>query len=211
MEGLFFGLFSIRHLPGGNRPAHPTRVGRSLPFAVVLTGAAPASRMSADPSSALRGTVPHADTRAGAAQDFLGRYEEVALLSQTLNKAMAGESRFVLVEGAAGIGKTALLRRFVAAFVADRAVVHLLHASGDQSEVSLAYGVIEQLALSARTPIPEEVSSLNTRVERPLEPRVVGSGLLNLVRGCLASRPPQAEVLWSPGRRRRGGHDPMDV
>src|SRR5260370_6380944 len=119
MEGLFFGLFSIRHLPGGNRPAQPTRMGRSLPFAVVLAGRAPANTMSADPSSALSGTVPHADTRAGATKDFLGRHEEVALLSQTLNEAMAGESRFVLVEGVAGIGKTALLRRFVAAFVAD--------------------------------------------------------------------------------------------
>jgi DNA-binding CsgD family transcriptional regulator len=122
-------------------------------------------------------------------KDFPGRYEEVALLSRKLNEAMAGESRFVLVEGVAGIGKTALLQRFVAAFVADRAVADLLHASGDQSEVSFAYGVIEQLALSARASIPEDLSSLNTRMERPPEPQVVGSALLDLVRGCLASRP----------------------
>ena len=145
--------------------------------------------MSADRPSALRRTVPHADPRTGATKDFLGRYEEVALLSHALNEAMAGEARSVLVEGAAGIGKTALLQRFVAAFVADRAVAHLLQASGDQSEVSFAYGVVEQLALSARASIPEELSSLNTRVEQPLEPQVVGSGLLSLVRGCLASRP----------------------
>src|SRR2546430_9415735 len=103
MEGLFFGLFSIRHRPAGNRPAQPTRGGCSLSSAVVLTGAAPAATMSADRPSALRRTVTHADTRTGAPKDFLGIYEEVALLSQTLNEAMAGEPPFLLVRGAATI------------------------------------------------------------------------------------------------------------
>src|SRR5437879_5253851 len=170
----------------------------------------PANAMSADRPSALRRTVPHADTRTGGMKDFLGRYEEVALLSRTLGEAMAGESRFVLVEGAAGIGKTALLQRFVAAFVADRAVAHLLRASGDQSEASLAYGVIEQLALSARAPIPEELSSLSACVERP---RAGGSrvrGLRNLIAGggggrlCLCGLAPAdiREVAASMGSRR---------
>lgn len=43
---------------------------------------------------------------------FAGRSAELQLLSQCLGRAAAGDPQFVLLEGAAGIGKTALLAAF---------------------------------------------------------------------------------------------------
>jgi DNA-binding CsgD family transcriptional regulator/tetratricopeptide (TPR) repeat protein len=72
---------------------------------------------------------------------FVGRREELDALDAALAAARDGAPRVVLVEGPAGIGKTALLERFLAA-AGDVAV---LRASGDASEAELAFGVADQL------------------------------------------------------------------
>jgi predicted ATPase len=77
----------------------------------------------------------------GTGDDFVGRRTELALLHGALREARAGRPAIVSVEGEPGIGKTRLLRRFVAE-VPDVAV---LWASGDEAEVPLDYGLAEQL------------------------------------------------------------------
>ena len=72
---------------------------------------------------------------------FVGRLQELSALEEELQHVREGRPRVVLVEGAAGIGKTALIERFLAR-VDD---VTVLRASGDESERDLPFGVLEQL------------------------------------------------------------------
>ena len=81
------------------------------------------------------------------ASAFVGRGRELELLGGALGAAAGGEPRVVLVEGPPGIGKTALLRRFLAE-AGDG--VRVLRATGEETESLLAYGVAEQLMRSAR-------------------------------------------------------------
>lgn len=84
---------------------------------------------------------------------FVGRQTELGVLHACLADARAGRPRVVLIEGAPGIGKTALLDRLAEdAAAADDVVV--LRASGDLHEDLLAYGVLGQLARSAGPATP---------------------------------------------------------
>jgi predicted ATPase len=76
-----------------------------------------------------------------ASMGFVGREPELALLARAADEARAGTPRLVRVEGPAGIGKTALLRRFLAT----RSDWTVLRAVCDPAETTLAYGVIAQL------------------------------------------------------------------
>ncbi len=77
----------------------------------------------------------------GTGDDFVGRGAELALLHRTLREVRAGRSAIVAVEGEPGIGKTRLLHRFAA----EAPDVEVLWASGDEAELSLDYGIAEQL------------------------------------------------------------------
>ncbi|MHA3703133.1 ATP-binding protein [Jatrophihabitans sp. YIM 134969] len=79
---------------------------------------------------------------ARAPQTFVGRQAELEALGAALEQAALGRPRIVVVEGDAGIGKTALLRRFVASLDPDR----VIWASGEESERGLEFGVCAQLA-----------------------------------------------------------------
>src|SRR4051794_19510759 len=72
---------------------------------------------------------------------FVGRREPLDALAAALHDAREGRSRLALVEGPAGIGKTALIDRFLA----EAGDVTVLRASGDESERELAGGVLDQL------------------------------------------------------------------
>jgi ATP/maltotriose-dependent transcriptional regulator MalT len=73
---------------------------------------------------------------------FLGRQEELARMGGWLDRAAGGEPRIIVIDGAAGIGKTSLIRRFLA----DKARgCRVVTASGEEMERELAYGVITQL------------------------------------------------------------------
>ena len=75
------------------------------------------------------------------ATQFVGRTVELDALRAAFADARAGRPRVALVEGEPGIGKTALLRHFV------RGVgrASTLWASGDEDELDLDSGVVEQL------------------------------------------------------------------
>ncbi len=91
-----------------------------------------------------------AEARGGAAAAALvGRDEELALLAD----AAAGGARCVVVEGAAGIGKTALLRRF-------RALTPgLLLATAEAEEALVDYALADQLLRAAGVERPQVIGS----------------------------------------------------
>jgi DNA-binding CsgD family transcriptional regulator/tetratricopeptide (TPR) repeat protein len=86
--------------------------------------------------------TPETGARRGV---FVGREAELDLLSRALDAARASQPQIVWIEGEAGIGKTAFMRRFVTA-VDD---VFVLEASGEGSETTLEYGVVQQLLAQA--------------------------------------------------------------
>ncbi|WP_419999197.1 helix-turn-helix transcriptional regulator [Streptomyces boninensis] len=72
---------------------------------------------------------------------FVGREAELERLGQALEAARAGVPQRVLVEGPAGVGKTALVR----CLLAGSGVGRVLEAGGEEAEAGLAFGVLQQL------------------------------------------------------------------
>jgi DNA-binding CsgD family transcriptional regulator/tetratricopeptide (TPR) repeat protein len=72
---------------------------------------------------------------------FVGRTGELALLDAEMQAVRGGRPRVVLVEGEAGIGKSSLISRFVSG----HQDVCLLRAGGEEAEMLLAWGVVDQL------------------------------------------------------------------
>jgi hypothetical protein len=79
---------------------------------------------------------------------FVGREDELGLLQAGLDEARSGRPSVAIVEGAPGIGKTALLRRFLQSHRGSQ----ILSASGDEAESSLPFGVLDQLLAAAGVP-----------------------------------------------------------
>jgi DNA-binding CsgD family transcriptional regulator len=76
---------------------------------------------------------------------FVGRTAELDVLANAMEAARRGEPQIVWIEGEAGIGKTAFIRRFLTT-VQD---VQVLQASGEESETTLDYGVVLQVVAQA--------------------------------------------------------------
>ena len=76
-----------------------------------------------------------------ARRTLLGRYDECAVLDALIGDVRSGESRSLVLEGEAGIGKTALLEHLVES-ASDVAVVR---AMGVEWEMELAYASLHQL------------------------------------------------------------------
>src|SRR5690348_1219509 len=72
---------------------------------------------------------------------LLGRREECAVLDRLLDGARAGRSAALVLEGEAGVGKTALLD-YVVASASD---LRVLRAVGVESEMELAFAALHQL------------------------------------------------------------------
>src|SRR5947209_7879099 len=72
----------------------------------------------------------------------VGREAELHALRAEGLRAGSAEPRVVLVEGDAGIGKTALVQAFLTGWTATT----VLWASCDESEAALGFGVVQQLA-----------------------------------------------------------------
>ena len=124
---------------------------------------------------------------------FVGRHPELAALQARLAEARAGVPQLVLLQGPAGIGKTALVERFLEDAGGSSAPV-VLRASGEETETLLSYGVVEQLARSAG-PAGAGLSGPMTTGATALDDAVaVGSRLLELLSG-LESRAPVVVVV----------------
>nr|WP_062342364.1 LuxR family transcriptional regulator [Herbidospora sakaeratensis] len=88
---------------------------------------------------------------------FVGRRAELAALADVLRGAGEGRPAVVAVEGTAGIGKSSLVRRFLAGHPG----LTVLSASGATEESSLRYGVLGQLLPAERPDAdPLEAGSL---------------------------------------------------
>jgi hypothetical protein len=74
-------------------------------------------------------------------RSFVGRHSELGRLEDRLSSTRSDTSTTVLIEAAAGMGKSAVL----AAFVAGLRDVTLLTATGDEDETDLEFGVCNQL------------------------------------------------------------------
>ncbi|WP_063759852.1 helix-turn-helix transcriptional regulator [Streptomyces sclerotialus] len=126
--------------------------------------------------------MPHADPLrtpddATPGVPFFGRNEELAALDSCLRAAADGTGRLVLIEGRTGIGKTALVRRFLR--VAGQ--VTTLAAGGVEDESALAYGVLGRLLSPA--PASASVATAEALRERA-DVFAAGSLLLDRI-SCL--------------------------
>jgi DNA-binding CsgD family transcriptional regulator/tetratricopeptide (TPR) repeat protein len=103
---------------------------------------------------------------------FVGRTGELRVLHDAFRAACEQRVTVALVEGLPGIGKTSLIERFLHDLVGAR----VLRASGDEWEVDVSLGVIDQLLRVAGEP------GLLAAGERALTDQVaVGLRLLDLV------------------------------
>lgn len=84
---------------------------------------------------------------------FVGRSSELALLGAQLDGVRRGTPRVVVVEGEAGLGKTALIQRFIADAV--ESPVGVLRAAADEDEQELPGALLDQLlrAVAAGTSV----------------------------------------------------------
>src|SRR6266536_1911897 len=80
---------------------------------------------------------------AAATEPLLERNEELAWIESALADARRGRGRFVVVEGPAGIGKTALLA--AARTAAAEGGMRVLRSRGTELERDFAFGVVRQL------------------------------------------------------------------
>jgi DNA-binding CsgD family transcriptional regulator len=113
---------------------------------------------------------------------FVGREVELAFLRGCLEETLRGVSRMVLLEGAAGVGKTALLDVFLARTRHHR----VLRTSGEEPEAGLAYGVVEQLVSETGQAPPDRLAELGTERVADIEPLRIGSALVEMLRGLQA-------------------------
>ena len=84
------------------------------------------------------------EVQGSSSRALVGRSEPLGRLRETIAEVRRGSLRCLLVEGEAGIGKTALARNALA----DEAAV-VVWASGDEAEAELDLGVVDQLVRAA--------------------------------------------------------------
>ncbi len=115
---------------------------------------------------------------------FVGRIAEQCQLAEYAEEAAVGQSWAVLIEGGAGIGRTALMR-LVAPSPATFSVVH---AACDPGELNLPFGLVSQLLWRARTHIASAAAAAD-RLNADEPPARVGAWLLDIVYAAQASQP----------------------
>jgi DNA-binding CsgD family transcriptional regulator len=122
-----------------------------------------------------------------------GRDDERGMLDQFVEAIRAGESRALVISGEPGIGKTALLE-----YLAEQAAgCRVLHATGVQSEMELAFAAVHQLcspilADAHRLPAPQR-DALRTAFGLSLgaapDKFLIGLAVLNLLSEVAEQRP----------------------
>jgi DNA-binding CsgD family transcriptional regulator len=121
------------------------------------------------------------------ATSLLERGDELARIESALADARAGRGRFVVIEGSAGIGKTALLA--AVRTEAAHGGMRVLRSRGTELERDFAFGVVRQLF----EPALAEVSELE-RADLLKSGAGPGAGLLDLL-GAPAADGPQPSDL----------------
>jgi DNA-binding CsgD family transcriptional regulator len=104
----------------------------------------------------------------------IGRDAELSRLAAHLSAARAGTPRLMAVEGAAGIGKTSLVRCFVEL----AGPAELYWASGDEAESHLPWGVLHQLGDQAAARGHAPLHELAMGLDAGADPALVGAALL---------------------------------
>jgi DNA-binding CsgD family transcriptional regulator len=126
-------------------------------------------------------------TEVAASGQLLERSEELARIESALAAARSGRGTFVVVEGPAGIGKTALLA--AARTAAEDGGMRLLRSRGTELEREFAFGVVRQLF---EPPLAE--ASEVERAELLDGAAGVAAGLLGLPGVPPPDRPPASGV-----------------
>jgi DNA-binding CsgD family transcriptional regulator len=124
---------------------------------------------------------------AGSAENIrlLGRRQECAAIDRMMAAVRTGESRVLVIDGAPGVGKSALLgyaRRTAGGF-------RVLRASGVESEMELAFAALHQLCaplldLLPQLPAPQRAALetvLGLRAGAPPDRFLVGLAVLSLL------------------------------
>jgi DNA-binding CsgD family transcriptional regulator len=122
-----------------------------------------------------------------------GRRDECVVLDRLLNGARAGRSSALVLEGEAGVGKTALLDYAIAS----ASDLRVLRAVGVESEMELAFAALHQLCAPVldrleRLPLPQRDALLTTFGLRagPVSDRfLVGLAVLSLLSDMADERP----------------------
>ena len=113
---------------------------------------------------------------------FVGREHELGVLDTLLAQVCTDGARIALVRGAPGVGKTALVRRFLD----DHPHLTAVRGSGDEGEATISYALVDQLFGA----VGLGGGALLAHIERVLpveEPIVVGRLILAaLIRSSVA-------------------------
>jgi DNA-binding CsgD family transcriptional regulator len=121
---------------------------------------------------------------------FVGRRAELDQLVACRDDVEAGRPRLVLIEGAAGFGKTQLL----AAFGSALAGWQLLTASGDEAEIRLPYGLLARLLAGAAPEWAAGLDPAGTQRPEVADPFLVGAELVDVF-GDLQESGPVALIV----------------
>jgi ATP/maltotriose-dependent transcriptional regulator MalT len=130
--------------------------------------------------------------------NFVGRERELGWLRGRLESAAAGRPQTVVVEGPAGIGKSAL----ITAFASHLDPAQLVTGSGDEDERSLSYGLLEQLT-GARGDAWDDPFAAGAEVLRLLDNRSDGAPTVFVVDDAHLADTPSLRALTFALRRLR--------
>ena len=150
-------LTRMAGLRSANRLAAQAARQLADPASPVSTPARPTTRDPALRMAAGRGLPPRpvepigpigpiGPVTAPGPAGFVGRSRALHDLHQVLAQVHAGQPRVALLEGPAGIGKTALVRHLLA----HARVGAVVWSSGEEDEADLAFGVFDQMTAEAR-------------------------------------------------------------
>jgi len=106
---------------------------------------------------------------------LVGRQGELELLTSTFDEVRSARPKTLLISGPAGIGKSALLRRFLEPF---RGEGRLLYADGDEDERRIPFGVLHQLLLGLDRPLGERIADVVAGSSPAPDPLAMGVALL---------------------------------
>ena len=107
-----------------------------------------------------------------AKAQLLERDAELSAIDRLIDRTAQGEGAVVVIEGPAGIGKSALIEHTVES--ADRAAMDYRRARGSELESDYAYGIVRELFESLLAALPaderEHLFSGAARLARPIFP-----------------------------------------